>query len=112
MEEVITNRRDKRLYGDKGYASQGNKDLLRLRGIKNGLMEKAKQNNPLTYWQKVFNRMISKIRYKIEQGFGALKRKFRFTRASYFITSKVQGQMVLKAITFNFLKASNEVSYR
>ena len=55
--------------------------------------------------------MISKIRYKVEQGFGTLKRKFKFTRASYFTTPKVQGQMALKAIAFNLLKASNKVSY-
>lgn len=67
LEEVMTNLRDKILYGDKGYASQGNKDLLRSKGIKNGLMEKAKRNKPLTYWQKVFNRMISKIWYKVER---------------------------------------------
>ncbi|MBY0501841.1 MAG: hypothetical protein K2P93_07570 [Alphaproteobacteria bacterium] len=29
LEEVIKNRRDKRLYGNKGYASQKNNDLLR-----------------------------------------------------------------------------------
>ncbi len=111
LEEVMKDRRDKRLYGDKGYASQGNKDMLRSKGIKNGLMEKAKRNKPLTHWQKVFNRMISKIRYRVEQGFGTLKRKFKFTRASYFTTPKVQGQMALKAIAFNLLKASNKVSY-
>ena len=110
LEEVIKKRRDKRLYGDKGYASQGNKDLLRSKGIKNGLMEKAKRNKPLTHWQKVFNRMISKIRYKVEQGFGTLKRKFKLRRASYFTTPKVQGQMALKAIAFNLLKATNKVS--
>jgi IS5 family transposase len=111
LEEVMKNRRDKRLYGDKGYASQHNKDLLRSKGIKNGLMEKAKRNKPLTHWQKVFNRMISKIRYRVEQGFGTLKRKFKLTRASYFTTPKVQGQMALKAIAFNLLKATNKISY-
>ncbi|WP_236870681.1 transposase, partial [Candidatus Bandiella numerosa] len=45
-----------------------------LYSIKNGLMEKAKKNKPLTHWQKLFNRLISKSRYKVEQGFGTLKR--------------------------------------
>jgi transposase, IS5 family len=74
-------------------------------------MEKAKRNKPLPHWQKVFNRMIFKIRYRVEQGFGTLKRKFKLTRASYFTTPKVQGQMALKAIAFNLLKALNKVSY-
>lgn len=111
LEEIIKKRQDKRLYGDKGYASQGNRDLLRSKKIKNALMEKARRNKTLTHWQKVFNRMIAKVRYKVEQGFGTLKRKFKFARASYFTTAKVQGQMALKPIAFNLLKATNKASY-
>jgi IS5 family transposase len=98
-----------RLYADKGYASKENKELLKKRWIKNGIMEKANRNQPLTSWQKRFNRMISKVRYKVEQGFGTLKRKFRFDRASYKTTVKVHAQMVLKAISFNLLKALNKI---
>ena len=75
-------------------------------------MEKAKKNKPLSHWQKMFNRLISKIRYKVEQGFGTLKRKFKMTRASYYTTTKVHGQMVLKAIAFNLLKGLNKAKIR
>lgn len=34
FEKVIKDRSDKRLYGDKGYASKSNKDLLKVKGIK------------------------------------------------------------------------------
>lgn len=71
-------------------------------------MEKAKKNKPLTVMQKRFNKMISKLRYKVEQGFGTLKRKFKFERASYFTCAKVQAQMIMKAIAFNLLKALNK----
>ena len=101
--------KDKRLYADKGYASQENKDLLKRKGIKNGIMEKAQKNKPLTPWQKLFNRLISKVRYRVEQGFGTLKRRFHFSRASYRTLPKVQAQMTIKAIAFNLLKASNKV---
>jgi IS5 family transposase len=70
-------------------------------------MEKAKRNKPLSLWQKRFNRLISKIRYKVEQGFGTLKRRFAFARASYRCLEKVQGQMILKSLAFNLLKALN-----
>lgn len=97
-----------RLYGDKGYASQANKDHLKHRGIKNGIMEKAKKNKPLTTTQRQFNRMISKIRYKVEQGFGTLKRRFKFERAAYLTKVKVHAQMILKGVAFNLLKALNK----
>jgi len=48
-------------------------------------------NKPLTAAQKRFNRLISRIRYKVEQGFGTLERRLKFTRASYFIAAKVHG---------------------
>lgn len=96
-----------RMYGDKGYASKENKELLRSYGMKNGIMEKAKANKPLTAFQKKFNKLISQVRYKVEQCFGTLKRKFKFDRASYLTTAKVHGQMLFKAIAFNLLKALN-----
>jgi IS5 family transposase len=105
---VIKDRKDKRIYGDKGYASRRNKESLRDKGIKNGLMEKAKKNKPLTHWQKKFNHLISKIRYRVEQSFGTLKRRFHFAGAFYFTTAKVHGQMTLKAMAFNLLKGLNK----
>lgn len=111
LEKIIKNRQDERLYGDKGYASKSNKELLKSKGIKNGLMEKAKKNKPLTHWQKVFNRLISKVRYRVEQGFGTLKRRFKLTRASYFTNAKVHGQMSIKAMAFNLLKALNKARF-
>ena len=112
FETVIKERKDKRMYGDKGYASAANRISLKQKGIKNGLMEKAKKNKPLTYWQKKFNQLISKIRYRVEQGFGTLKRRSHFAGASYLTTAKVHGQMVLKAIAFNLLKALNKAALK
>ena len=99
---------NQRVYGDKGYASKKNQDILKARGLKNGLMHKAARGRPLSPWQKAFNRLVSQVRYKVEQGFGILKRRFQFRRASYLTQTKVQGQMILKAIAFNLLKAFNK----
>ena len=97
----------KRFYADKGYASEGNRELLKGK-IKDGIMHKAARNRPLTKRQKLINKLISKKRYIIEQGFGTLKRLFRFSRASYMTRLKVEAQFWLKAICFNLLKASNK----
>jgi len=106
MEEVIKGMpKTNRLYGDKGYASQNNREHLRGQKIKNGLMYKASRGHELSDRQKKFNRLVSGIRYRVEQCFGTLKRRFRFTRASYFSEVKVEAQMTVKAISFNLLKA-------
>lgn len=99
----------KRVYGDKGYASQANRDLLRSKKIKNGLMYKAQKNKPLTKWQKTFNILVAKCRYKVEQTFAILKRIFKFSRASYMTTAKVTAQLLLKAMCYNLLRGVNKV---
>lgn len=105
LEDAIAGLAPSRLLADKGYASAKNRDYLKSKGIKNGLMYKANRNTPLTKWQKLFNKLVSKRRYLVEQSFGTLKRKFKMSRASYFTTVKVKAQMLLKAIAFNLLKA-------
>ncbi len=103
------------LYADKGYASAANRNLLQKRGIEDGIMHKAGRNTPLTEDKKKRNREISKKRYVVEQSFGTLKRRFKFTRASYCSRIKVQAQKVLKALVYNLLKAfhiaKNQVKY-
>jgi IS5 family transposase len=107
LSEAIGNMQPRRVYGDKGYASNANREMLKERGIRNGIMYKATRNKQLGLWQKKFNRLISKTRFIVEQAFGTLKRLFLFTRASYLGTEKVKAQTIMKAIAFNLLKASN-----
>lgn len=95
--------------GDKGYDSKGNRQALRKRGIKTRIMYKKPKGKPMTIWQKRFNKAISKRRFRVEQTFGTLKRRFKFIKASYFTTKKVQAQFTLKAICLNLLKAVNKI---
>ena len=94
-----------KLYADKGYASRENRQFLKSRGSRGGLMYKAARGRPLSSWQKRANKIISKSRYIVEQAFGTLKRRFSFARASYMTRVKVEAQLTLKAIAFNLVKA-------
>lgn len=109
LDKLIEGFEGESLYGDKGYACEENRQLLKQKKIKNRLMYKAARNKPLTHWQKTFNWLVSKKRYLVEQAFGTLKRRFSCTRASYFTTEKVQGQLYLKSTCFNLLKAVNQL---
>jgi len=92
----------KRLMTDKAYDSEKHRQFLKSRSIKDGIMYRARKNPPLRPSQKKFNRLISQKRFKIEQGFGTLKRWFRFFRASYMTRIKVEAQLRLKSICFTF----------
>lgn len=106
---LIKDIKEKRIYADKGYTSKENRTVLKKQKLKDGIMHKEVKNKKLTYWQKIRNKLISKKRYIVEQGFGTLKRRLNFNRASYIGINKVKAQFYFKAICFNLIKASNMV---
>lgn len=97
-----------RVLADKGFASAANKAMLHGKKIKCGLMRKAARNRPLTAREKLFNKLISKQRFRIEQCFGTLKRRFDFARSSYFTTARTEAQMLMKCLCLNLLKGLNK----
>lgn len=97
------------MQSDKGYHSQANLDRLKGARIKDGLQHKAARNHPLKPWQKQVNSLIALIRYKVERGFGTMKRKFGLSRARYFGVRKTEAQMAYAAINLNLLKAANNI---
>lgn len=94
-----------RVLTDKGFASLENRQTLKKMGIKDGISHKATRNHPLRLSQKLFNKIIARRRFRIEQAFGTLKRRFRMNRACYFGRMKVEAQMYYKVMCFNLNKA-------
>lgn len=72
-------------------------------------MRKSYRNKPLSAREKLRNRLISKVRFIVEQAFGTLKRRLDASRSAYIGLKKVAAQLRLKAICFNLLKAVNKV---
>jgi len=52
------------LKGDKGYQSKKNAEILKERKIKNHILKKATKNKPLTKWEKRYNKLIGKTRFR------------------------------------------------
>ena len=98
------------VYADKGYDSAENRQHLEEHRLQDGIMRKARRNRLLTEAQTKRNRYLSKTRYMLEQSFGTLHRKFRYTRAAYFGLIKVSAQSHLKVMCLNLLKAANRLS--
>jgi IS5 family transposase len=57
------------LYGDKGYRSAKNEELIKSRKLKSRILHKAKKGQPLTAREKPRNRLIGKTRFKVERTF-------------------------------------------
>lgn len=94
---------------DKGYASKANRQWLTARGIGDLIQHKGAAGRPVHPLLKSFNRKIGAIRFKVEQAFGTMKRRFHLARARYFGTAKVQAQMYWAALGMNLLKAHNKL---
>jgi transposase, IS5 family len=90
---------------DKGYASEKNRLLLLRLGHTDGIMHKAHRNKPLTLLERLINRLISAVRYRVEQCIGTLKRGYGFFRMRYIGLDRGQMEFYLNAMALNLKKA-------
>ena len=65
-----TNNPIKKVFADKGYFGENNREFLSLNHIQDGIMRKATRGAQLTTYEKERNKAISKVRYIVEQYFG------------------------------------------
>jgi len=94
-----------RVYADKGYTSAKNRKLLKQHKCKDGIMNRAYRNKPLTERERKRNKFISKRRSIVERVFGTLKQHYDMARASYLGTLKVQGELLLSSLAYNLKRA-------
>lgn len=93
------------VFADKGYSSIKNRATLEERSHIDGIMHKAARGKPLTLIQRLMNRLISSVRYRVEQGIGTLKRGYGLSRMRYVGLSKGNMELMLTAMAFNLKKA-------
>lgn len=93
------------LKADKGYQSEKNAELLKKRKLKNHILKKAKKNKPLTQWEKKFNKLVGRTRFKVERTFGGIKRWFNGGVARYRGIEKMHTQNILEAMCYNLYRS-------
>ncbi len=55
------------------------------------------------------DRAIATLRYKVEQGFGTMKRRFHVSRARYFGAAKTQAQMARAPLGLHLVKVMRKL---
>lgn len=93
------------LKADKGYQSKKNEAILKKRKLKNHILKKALKNKPLTKWEKRFNKLVGKTRFKVERTFGGIKRWFNGGVAKYRGIEKMHTQNLLEAVCYNLYRS-------
>lgn len=107
MDESVVKEGQKVLY-DKGAASHSNREHLKEKGLRDGIMQKKPKGKAFTPRQKLRNQLISAKRFVTERTFGTLKRVYGLHRARYLGLAKVQGEVLLKSIAYNLKRAINK----
>jgi IS5 family transposase len=79
------------VYGDKGYRSVKNEELLKSKNLKSRILHNTKKRQALTAREKIRNKLIGKIRFKVEPNFGGINRWFNSTCARGSSTDETTG---------------------
>ena len=106
---MIKGSKAQRILAGKACASRANRAALKAKH-RNGILHKAVRRRSLRQSQKRSDKLISKQCFRVEQCFGTMKRLFGLHRARYFGVAKNRAQMVMAAISQNFLKAANKIT--
>ncbi|MDT9499278.1 IS5 family transposase [Capnocytophaga canimorsus] len=105
LEKLDNERIKKGVFTDKGYASKANREYLKERKSKDRIQHKAQRNKPLSKWERVFNKLISKTRWVVERTFGSQKRWFGVGQTRLKGLDKVHTQHILEAIAYNLKRS-------
>ncbi len=89
------------------FRRRSNEQLLQSKGLKSGIQKKASKNNPLTSSARLFNKIVSKTRYKVERVFGRIRSWFRSYGARYIGIEKMHTQHVMEALAYNLYRSPN-----
>ena len=95
---------------DKGYQSKKNTALLKRRKLKKHILKKGYKSKPLTHWEKKFNKLIGKTRFKVERTFGGIKRWFNGGTARYRGIEKMHTQNLMEAMSYNLYRSTGIIA--
>ena len=94
----------KKVYADKGYYGEPNRDFLHMNGIADGIMRRDTRTTKLTDYEKERNKRISKKRYIVEQYFGLSHLHSRAFRARFTRIVKNALDGLVRQMAFNLFR--------
>ena len=102
---IHTKKLPPKVYADKGYHGQANREFLHINDMADGIMRKDERNAVLTEMEIERNKMISKVRYKIEQYFGVTALHQGAGQARFTTLVKEGWDRLCHAIAFNIKRS-------
>lgn len=101
---------ERAVYADKGYVGPRLRERLRADRIRNRVQHKAQKNRPLTPRQHLRNKLIGRIRGRIEGVFGTLKRSYGMARMRFMGLVRNEAAILLTLTSWNLARAADQIS--
>lgn len=98
---------ERAVYADKGYVGPRLRERLREAGIRDRVQHRRWKDRPLTPRQLLRNRLIGRVRGRIEGVFGALKRSYGLARMRYMGLARNAAATFLTLIAWNLARAAD-----
>jgi IS5 family transposase len=97
---------ERAVYADKAYDSRARRAALRARGIKDRIQKRADKHHPvLSARHQRRNRLIGRIRGRVETVWAFMKRIWGYRRVRYFNGPRNRTQFALLCIAYNIRRA-------
>jgi IS5 family transposase len=96
------------VYADKGYVGPRMRERLKASGIRDRVQHKAQKNRSLTSRQHLRNKLIGRIRGRIEGVFGALKRSYGLARMRYMGLARNTAATLFTLMAWNLARAADQ----
>jgi IS5 family transposase len=100
-----------KVYADKAYFGEPNRDFLNLNNIADGIMRKDTSTAKLTEYEKQRNKQISKKRYIVEQYFGLSHLHDKAKRARFTTIIKNTLDTMFRQAAFNLNRGSKLLGF-
>jgi IS5 family transposase len=106
-----TEQKLKKVYADKGYFGEPNRDFLNLNNIEDGIMRKDTTTAKLTEYEIDRNKKLSKKRYIVEQYFGLSHLHDKAKRARFTTIIKNTIDAMFRQFAFNLNRGSKLLGF-
>lgn len=99
---------ERAVYADKGYVGPRLRERLREAGIRDRVQHRRWKDRPLTSRQLLRNRLIGRVRGRIEGVFGALKRSYGLARMRYMGLARNTAATLITLTAWNLARAADQ----
>lgn len=98
------------VWADKGYVGPTLREHLRAHGIKNRVQRRAARGRPLGPRDVLRNRLIGRVRGRVEGVFGALKRSYGLMRMRYYGLARNAAATLFTLTAWNLARAADRMA--